>query len=514
MIRNLCIGTGAIALFVAGAATRGDAPPKLSHAVAQQEVSKIDKSVTAELAQSCNEFGVDLYLHCVATRIKESDNLVLAPYSLAEALSLVYVGAREKTADEIAKTLHFKIKHEQVGPAFASLGIGSGGYLADGAGKAIYRFGARVRGGGGRGVEVFEVKKNSPAWEAGLRPKDRLVRLGDWSIRNAADYANALDTFVDTLEGEIQDEKGRRRFTARLNVPAASAQQRIRPLIASALWGRKGLEFTPAFKDTASIYYNAAADTVDFATEANQARTRINRWVAANTDDRIRGLLPPDAVTPQTALVLTNAIYFEANWRSRFDAQKTKDETFFAPGQQQQVKMMRKRSSFRYGNTKTFQVLDLLLEGGFAMALFLPTERDGLAAFEKEQLTAKNLAFLVDQLKPHVISVAIPQFQVATNADLQKALSELGMSTPFSSEANFSGMTPKQPIGLSRIVHEAAVEVQEEGVRSTAGTGAVNEPLVPPVAIFKADHPFLFTIRDTRTKVVLFIGRIVSPEAE
>jgi serpin B len=514
MIRILCIAMGAAAPLIGAVPARGDAPPKPTLASARQEVGRVDPAVTAGLAQGCNEFAIDLYRHCVERRIKESDNLLLAPYSLAEALSLISTGARGKTAEEIARALHLGITPEQAGPAFASLGIGAGGYLADGAAESRSRFGARVRDAGGDGgVVVTEVKDGSPAWDAGLRPKDRIVRLSEWPIHDATDYVNALDNFVASVEGEVQSEAGRRSFTARLNVPSAREPRRVRPVIATALWARAGLEFQPAFRETAALFYNATPEVVDFAADLGPARARLNRRMAENSDDRIRELLPPDAFDAKTGLLLASAISLETTWKNRFDPDRTTDADFTSPGGERSVRMMQKRSAFLYGRTKTFEVLDLHLDGGYAMALFLPNDPAGLRAFEGRLIDAKNHDHLLGQLRPHTINVAIPRFQITAAVDLAKVLRDLGMPTVFGREADLSGMIrgPSGGVGLSRLVYRASLDVQEAGVGIPQRREGAPEPIIPPAATFKANRPFLFTIRDTKTKVILFIGRVVSP---
>jgi serpin B len=514
------IGTGiAIVGLLMAAAVLPDArsgePDQAATGRARDEVAKTTKAITTELTQGCNQFAFDLYRQA-ADKQKKAVNIVVAPYSVAEALALAYAGARGKTAEEIAKTLHLKVKPDQAGPAFASLGIGGGGHLADELAPTKYRFGARVRDGGGEGVEITDVKQGSPAWEAGLRPKERIIRLGEKGIRDTVEYANALDTFIDMLDGEVAGAQGNRRFSATLN-PPASGKKRLRPLIANAFWGSKDLQFTPAFKETASLYYNAAVASLDFAGNPQQARLQINRWVADATDDNITNLLPPDAITKQTGLVLINAVYLESGWRSAFKPDLTSDETFYGAGKKRKVPMMHKSAQYRFGQGEDFQVIELGLEGDFAMAFYLPARKggkDALAEFESEKFTLENLTTWLEKLRMVQVNLTLPRFRIAAGADLQTSLAGLGMPTAFTKEADFSGMAPTGKLALSSVIHNADVEVNEKGVRATATTGVVAAPRERPVADFTADHPFLFTIRDSRKGVILFVGRVMFPDAD
>jgi serpin B len=372
------------------------------------------------------------------------------------------------------------------------------------------RFGARIQESEGPGVEVTEVKADSPAYEARLRPHDRIIRMGDWNIGSATDYANALDTLVGSFEGEVRNAEGIRRFTASLNRPQARAHP-VHPLIANALWGKKGVEFLPTYTEAAATYYSAAVEAVDFGADPERARTHINRWIAEKTEDAITNLLPKGSIATDTALVLTNAISFQADWAVPFKPSGTTHETFFAPNKKLKVRMMHKTGSYRYGKGVDFQVLEIPYEGDFAMALVLPKDSDKFVEFEKQDFTLDNITNWIDHLRENRVKVSIPRFKIAAEMNLKKTLSELGMPTAFSKKADFAGMTGQTQLLLSDFIHKSEVEITEEGTKAAGGSAAVAIPRDRPVEEFTANRPFLFFIRDTKKGVILFVGRVVLP---
>ena len=115
-------------------------------------------------------------------------------------------------------------------------------------------------------------------------------------------------------------------------------------------------------------------------------------------------------------------------------------------------------------------------------------------------------------IHPRTVEVALPKFRAESEFSLRKGLSTMGMPTSFTDKADFSGIDPKPGLAISEIVHKAFVDVSEQGTEAAAATGITMGPTaVRMPVVFRADHPFIFLIRDTRTGVVLFIGRLMNP---
>jgi serpin B len=214
--------------------------------------------------------------------------------------------------------------------------------------------------------------------------------------------------------------------------------------------------------------------------------------------------------------VLTNAIYFKAQWANTFPVSLTKPAPFsVAADKKVDVPLMHLTEDFNYLETPTFQALELPYEGGqLSMVVFLPKKMDGLPDFEK-RLKEANLSGWLGQLRPHSVEVSLPRFGFTAEFSLAKTLSEMGMSLAFSDQADFSAMTEKEQLKISAVVHKAFVAVDEKGTEAAAATGVAMKPAMAtppkPRAVFRADHPFVFVLRERQTGSILFMGRLVNP---
>ncbi len=151
------------------------------------------------------------------------------------------------------------------------------------------------------------------------------------------------------------------------------------------------------------------------------------------------------------------------------------------------------------------------------MVILLPKQVDGLAQLEKK-LTSENLAAWLAGLRSPQVRVYVPRFKVTSQFQLKAALESMGMTLPFASgRADFSGITTQEELFISAVVHKAFVDVNEEGTEAAAATGAVfgvtSAPVSQEPVIFRADHPFVFLIRDNRSGSLLFLGRLTNPKS-
>ncbi|MDB6064209.1 MAG: proteinase inhibitor serpin [Pedosphaera sp.] len=295
----------------------------------------------------------------------------------------------------------------------------------------------------------------------------------------------------------------------------AQKKKEIELNVANALWAQKGHPFLPAFMDIAKQRYEANVQQVDFRRNAEPTAREINEWVSNKTKGKITNLIQPGVLNGSTRLVLVNAIYFKGKWAQPFKPSNTKDAPFsITPGQQVQTPLMNLTASFKYAETDGMQLLELPYMGNdISMVVLLPKEVDGLKALESSLSQEKLNAWLA-QGRQQRTSVFLPKFKLTSQFDLVKTLSDLGMPSAFSTSADFSGMDGARDLFLSAVVHKAFVDVNEEGTEAAAATGAVmamTSAQPRPIPVFRADHPFLFLIRDTHSGSILFIGRLVDP---
>ena len=288
--------------------------------------------------------------------------------------------------------------------------------------------------------------------------------------------------------------------------------------VADALWAEKDLRFLDDFLKLTASDYGAGFNRVDFKTAPEAVRGTINQWVEQKTEEKIKDLLPAGSINAATRLVLTNAIYFKGDWQSPFKKAATADEDFhLSAAQTVKTSLMHLTSRFNYFNGGTFQALDIPYKSGeLSMVVLLPNDVEGLAALEKS-LTADALKQWAGQLRGGSrVILTLPKFKMTESFQLSKTLSELGMGEAFQKNAaDFSAMTGKRDLWISAAIHKAYIDVDEEGTEAAAATGIVMRPsavarLQPPI-VFRADHPFLFLIRDNKSGGVLFMGRVADP---
>jgi len=287
--------------------------------------------------------------------------------------------------------------------------------------------------------------------------------------------------------------------------------------VANALWGEKGYPWLPDFPAVLKTNYNAGLEEVSFAADAEGARKTINAWAEKQTRGKIKDLIPPGVLDSLTRLVLTNAIYFKGDWASPFKKDATKDADFFAAGGQKvAAPMMNRTGHFGYLDGGELQALEMPYKGdALSMVVLLPKAKDGLPALEKK-LSAENAAAWIAKLQKRQVQVALPRFTTTAQFMLNKTLSAMGMADAFDAgKADFSGMDGQKDLSISAVIHKAFVDVNEEGTEAAAATGVVMTLMAmpaPPVE-FRADHPFVFLIRDTRSGCILFVGRVANPKA-
>ena len=288
-------------------------------------------------------------------------------------------------------------------------------------------------------------------------------------------------------------------------------------LTANGLWVQKGFAIQPAFENTLANNYHAPLSLLDFHANPDAARAQINRWTEEHTKEKIKNLFPAGSIDAGTRLVLTSAIYFYGKWQEPFVTSRTQPAPFTLPGgTKTQASFMNQTSHFGYIETPSAQILEMRYAGtGIGFDVLLPKTAGGLTDLEKS-LTVENLTGWLGNLAPRNVQVSLPKFRAESEFSLRKALSAMGMPTSFSDRADFSGIDPQHGLAISEVVHKAFVDVSEQGTEAAAATGitmrATAMRMPEPAVVFRADHPFLFLIRDTNTGAVLFIGRLTKPQ--
>jgi len=312
-----------------------------------------------------------------------------------------------------------------------------------------------------------------------------------------AGWLNALDQALAARSGTFKDESGK-------NLPVTLR-------IANAPFAQQGMPLEKTYLEALAARFGAGLRLVDYKTQTEKARVLINGWVDVQTEHRIPELLVPGVLTPATRLALVNAIYLKAPWQTPFSADATKAGTFTrADGSTVQVPFMATTASLRYASGDSWRAVEIPYIGGsLAMTVILP---DNLAGFEKT-LTPDVFAAITDALAETQVALSFPKFGIETKAELAPTLAALGMPSAFDDRADFSGITPAEQLLISNVIHQANIDVDENGTEAAAATAVVMRATAMPAepVAFRADRPFLFALRDVPTGAILFLGRVGDP---
>jgi serpin B len=365
----------------------------------------------------------------------------------------------------------------------------------------------------------------------------RLAKDGEYTGSNIFFSPFSLSSaFAITYEGareqtaeEIQsvfyfpaNDSLRREGFSVLNAGLNNGDSRYSLRTANALWAEKTYPFLTEYTGTAERSYGAKTTNLDFKGHTEESRITINSWVENKTEDRIKDLIPAGAIDPLTRLVITNAIYFKGDWVKRFDKNQTTDAEFrMAPGKTVKIPLMQRTdedAEYLYAENKDLQMLSMPYENTtgkkLSMIVLLP-KADSLSMTE-DSLSIETLSVLQQSATSRRVMVYFPKFTLETKYSLPDTLGAMGMPTAFTDRADFSGMDGTKNLLINDVIHQAFVDVNEEGTEAAAATGVVMRlavaPVNPePVPVFRADHPFIFIIQDDETGAILFMGRVINP---
>ena len=375
------------------------------------------------VAKMNNKFTLDLYKQLLLDDTPSS-NLFFSPFSISSALAMTFAGARENTAQEIAKALHFN-----------DLGA---------------------------------------------------------NLHNA--FSDILGSLVNSNDSYL------------LRIANKMFLQENKPILHE-------------FRNITSTLYRAEASNVDFIGNTEGSRKEINEWVDTQTNHKITQVVPRGAIDSRTRLVLVNAIYFKATWYKQFDKEYTRVSDFFVDVSNKiKVNMMYQKGRF---HTHSFPDLDSRVielpynNEKMCMYIILPNKVDGLQQVESK-ISESHIFSLSSMESKEKVELFMPRFSLKESYDLKGSLNKLGIVDAFSAtEADLSGIDGEKELYVSKILHQAFIEVNEEGTEAAAATAAIVRTArsISIPNYFRVDRPFLFVIKDGMSGCVLFMGKVVQPPA-
>ncbi|GFT44648.1 serpin B10 [Nephila pilipes] len=368
------------------------------------------------ISEACNRVGLTL-MKTLAQN--DSGNIFISPFSLANAITMLYCGARTETATEIKEILQFQNMSEQ-------------------------------------------------------------------------ELRSSFDLLLSTV---------------------AKSSDSYSLECANAAMMPKNFPIHSQYKKDLEESFHALFVDVNFAKDPELAVAQVNQWVKDKTKGMIEELI--DSLSPLTVMVILNAVYFKGTWEYQFQKKKTSRENFYNNGEagnSKKVDMMHLKEVFEYVEESTFQALKLPYKGkDIAMMILLPCTKKGLAELES-QLSPTYVEDLAKAMRNAKVKVSLPKFRVEYAISLVDTLKSLGMRKAFNDgEADLTGICDLKGIYVSEIFHKAVIEVNEEGSEAAAATAvvlAVRSRRPPPEPEFTVNHPFLFTIYNTKNNLNLFTGRI------
>ncbi|XP_072709275.1 ovalbumin-related protein Y-like [Ciconia boyciana] len=287
--------------------------------------------------------------------------------------------------------------------------------------------------------------------------------------------------------------------------------------IAERLYIEKTYPVLLEYLECAKKFYKAGLEEVNFKTATEEARQLINSWVEKETNGQIQDFLVSGSVDLDTVLVLVNAIYFKGIWKTAFKEEHTREVPFNVTEQESRpVQMMCQNSTFKVAvvAAEKMKILELpYASGELSMLVLLPDDVSGLEQLENKISFEK----LMEWTSPNVmekkrVKVYLPRMKIEEKYNLTSVLIALGMTDLFSPSANLSGISSAESLKISEAIHEAYMEVNEEGTEVAASAGVMGDiKHSPEFDEFRADHPFLFLIKHNPTNIILFFGKYCSP---
>lgn len=283
--------------------------------------------------------------------------------------------------------------------------------------------------------------------------------------------------------------------------------------IVNATFGQTGYPFLDPFLDVLAVNYGAAMYLLDFAAEPEPSREIINDWVEAQTNNRILDLLPPGSITAYAKLVLVNAIYFKASWQFPFEPEDTTSDAFtLLDDSTVSVPTLHGVFETQYGSGDGYAAVELPYLGEqLAMTVIVPDA--GRFTDIEDGLDRAFFDDVIAGMHSSEVTLSLPKYSFRTNLALIPPLQALGMNAPFDPmQADFTGMSTASDLYISAILHQAFIDVNEEGTEAAAATAVIiSDTSVPQQVELVVDRPFLFAIRDRPTGAVLFLGRVTKP---
>ncbi|MCK4719137.1 serpin family protein [bacterium] len=363
-----------------------------------------------------------------------------------------------------------------------------------------------------------------------IQDNDNLV-FSPYSISMALTmaYAGACDFTASEMEGVLHytlDEDTLHEAFNSLDLSLMSlghdigeSDGRFELNIANAMWVNEKVTTKQDFLDILMTNYGLGVGTMDVS-NPQECADKVNGWIMEMTEDLIEDVVDPGDIDGYTLAFLVNAIYFFSNWDVKFDEADTQDEPFqLLDGTSVTVPLMHKTDDLYYSQGDGWQACGIpYIVDSVKMIILLP-DTENFEEFE-ESLDIAKLTEIIDSMHQIELNLALPRFELRTNVQLGRTLSEMGMPSAFSVGFDaFPDIFEPFEIGMGntrikKVIHDAFISVDESGTEAAAATVIqFTTDSAPMMVYFRADHPFIYLIHDESTNTILFMGRVLDPES-
>ncbi|NP_001156566.1 serine protease inhibitor 4-like isoform 1 [Acyrthosiphon pisum] len=280
--------------------------------------------------------------------------------------------------------------------------------------------------------------------------------------------------------------------------------------LATGMFVDTDFDVKDSFVENSKKYLKSSMEKLDFRNDPERQRQYLNNWVLIQTNNKIKGFFScKDSITQDTSLVLVNAVHFKSDWAHK--CIYVYDGSFYVtPRNKVTVKMMSLIRDFQYlhDTVLKFKALELPYKHhGFKMTILLPDDKNGLKNLENN-FSKFKIHEISEKMTQNYVKVKLPRFKIEQSLELDKTLSNLGCSTMFTpGAANFSNIVENDELYVTKILHKAYIDVDEDGTEAAAVTSLIFKKGSGLSKDFIVDHPFIFFI-STRCNFILFVGRM------
>ena len=297
--------------------------------------------------------------------------------------------------------------------------------------------------------------------------------------------------------------------------------------IANAIFLNKSFTLKPQFTQDMQTYYDAKAEALDF--KASETLGHINGWCSEKTNGMIPTIL--DEIDPLIMSYLLNAIYFKADWASKFDPKNTKDETFTTENGNSSTKipMMHQNVLIKYMKNNTYSAIEMPYGNGlWNMVVMMPEEGKNTDDIINHLKMFGVYPMLYDDIDgsldtwvfgPYEVDLKLPRYETSSDTDdledgLIGLMKKMGINRAFDEGMAEIPNMCELPVYIEIMRQKAKIKVNEEGSEAAAvtvagetdqsmGSGSVEYPK----ATFHANRPFVYVIREASSGVILFVGK-------